>query len=224
MLSDYSYTTKINVTTEPGRVVYFSGCMTRLFIMAGEDYLWIDQYESLCCGRLIYLSGQIDAFRELAGRTYRMIMRCKPTRIVTNCPICLHTFIHDYRFLPIVPSVSILLSMITVSGCLWYIIRSILPTAGQRNEHLCRPGNYWPVLHRFRIPNGARTKDCAAVEVWQRWNCRSVKNKISQKIQSGNLYSLIRNSWQPHVPSVKRCCKLPELSRYGISPRACLPL
>ena len=109
MLSDYSYTTKINVTTEPGRVVYFSGCMTRLtpgisrsmekiFIMAGEDYIWIDRDENLCCGRLIYLSGQIDAFRELAGRTYRMIMRCKPTRIVTNCPICLHTFIHDYRF------------------------------------------------------------------------------------------------------------------------------
>jgi Fe-S oxidoreductase len=109
MLHEYSYLEDKRVRVRPARVAYFGGCMTRLtpsipqamkkiFMASGEDFAWVDEKESICCGRPLYLSGQLDAFHELIRHTRDRILECGPELIVVSCPICLHTFSQDYPF------------------------------------------------------------------------------------------------------------------------------
>lgn len=109
MLHEYSYVQAKREEVHPARVAYFGGCMTRLtptiplamkriFRACEEDYLWVDEKESICCGRPLYLSGQMDAFHALIRHTRERILQCSPELIVVSCPICLQTFVRDYPF------------------------------------------------------------------------------------------------------------------------------
>lgn len=58
----------------------------------------IDETESICCGRPLFLSGQKKAYFEIMKYTRERILSCKPDLIITSCPICLTTFRNHYFF------------------------------------------------------------------------------------------------------------------------------
>ena len=106
---DFSYLDEASWPAFPSKIVFFGGCLTRLtpaiteamkkiFMLTGEDFIFIDEYEAICCGRPLLLSGQYEAFREIANRTRSKILNCNPALIVTTCPICLNTFKNDYYY------------------------------------------------------------------------------------------------------------------------------
>lgn len=109
MLADYSYLDDGHQRKGlPARIAFFGGCMTQLtpsivqamkkiFMMAGEDYRWVDADENICCGRPLQLSGQFEAYRAIVQKTRQRILECQPGLLVTSCPICLHTFSNDYN-------------------------------------------------------------------------------------------------------------------------------
>ncbi len=109
LLFDYSYLDQPGPKTSPARIAFFGGCMTRLtpgiisamkkiFKFYGEDFVMIDETESVCCGRPLYLSGQKQAYFEIIKHTRERILSCKPDLIITSCPICLTTFRNNYFF------------------------------------------------------------------------------------------------------------------------------
>ena len=73
---DYSYLDQPGKKVPRARIAFFGGCMTQLvpgitfsmkkiFDFYEEDYVMIDESESICCGRLLYLSGQKKAYFEI---------------------------------------------------------------------------------------------------------------------------------------------------------------
>ena len=124
MLSDYSYTEYNRQPLRHGKIAFYGGCMTRItpsitnammkiFSECGEDVIWVDEYEPVCCGRPLYFSGQQLAFQEMVKRTRQRILESRPEMIVTPCPICLHTFTQDYRFkIPVLHHSQYLLMML----------------------------------------------------------------------------------------------------------------
>jgi Fe-S oxidoreductase len=72
--------------------------MEKIFTACAEDYVRVDEREEICCGRPLYLSGQMDAFQELSRHTRDRILACRPELLVVSCPICLQTFTKDYPF------------------------------------------------------------------------------------------------------------------------------
>jgi Fe-S oxidoreductase len=108
---DFSYNDYHEYKPLPARIVFFGGCMSRLtpgivssmkkiFDFYGEDYVMVDETESICCGRPLYLSGQKQAHYEVVKQTRERILSCQPKLIITSCPICLTTFRNNY-FLPV---------------------------------------------------------------------------------------------------------------------------
>lgn len=106
---DFSYNDFKEYKSLPARIVFFGGCMTRLtpgitssmkkiFDFYGEDYVMIDEAESMCCGRPMYLSGQKQAYYEIVKHTRERILACQPKLIITSCPICLNSFKNSYFF------------------------------------------------------------------------------------------------------------------------------
>jgi len=121
---DFSYNDYREFKSLPARIVFFGGCMSRLtpgivasmkkiFDFYGEDYIMIDENESICCGRPLYLSGQKQAHFEVVKQTRERIMACQPKLIVTSCPICLNTFKNNYFFpVPVIHHTQYLESLI----------------------------------------------------------------------------------------------------------------
>lgn len=106
---DYTYLDQSIQKVLPSRIAFFGGCMTQLvpgistamkkiFKLYGEDFVMIDETESVCCGRPLYLSGQKQAYFELIKHTRERILSCRPDLIITSCPICLTTFRNNYFF------------------------------------------------------------------------------------------------------------------------------
>jgi Fe-S oxidoreductase len=121
---DFSYNEYKEHKSLPARIVFFGGCMTRLtpgitasmkkiFDFYGEDYVMIDESESICCGRPAYLSGQKQAYYEIVRQTRERILACQPKLIITSCPICLNSFRNNYFFpVPVVHHTQYLDSLI----------------------------------------------------------------------------------------------------------------
>jgi Fe-S oxidoreductase len=121
---DYSYNDYRELKALPARIVFFGGCMSKLtpgivasmkkiFDFYGEDYIMIDENESICCGRPLYLSGQKQAHFEVVKQTRERIMACQPKLIVTTCPICLNTLKNNYFFpVPVIHHTQYLESLI----------------------------------------------------------------------------------------------------------------
>lgn len=106
---DYSYLDDPEQKDSPARIAFFGGCMTQLtpgitasmkkiFNFYGEDFVMIDETDSICCGRPLFLSGQKQAYFEIIKHTRERILSCKPDLIITSCPICLNAFRNNYFF------------------------------------------------------------------------------------------------------------------------------
>ena len=103
--SDYSYLPAMDIGQAD--VLYFSGCMTRnmpsiLYSMkkilkeSGDNYLHMDASSTICCGRPMLLSGQIDAARAMIMKNTEIIRRSGAKTLVTSCPICYKVFCEQY--------------------------------------------------------------------------------------------------------------------------------
>ncbi len=91
-----------------GRVGFFAGCMTMLtprtlsameqiFNAVDEDVWWADRNGGVCCGRPLYLSGEVDSARKMMRYNEGLFKKHKITTLVTSCPICLRVFREDYN-------------------------------------------------------------------------------------------------------------------------------
>jgi len=121
---DFSFNEYHEYKSVPARIVFFGGCMSRLtpgvvssmkkiFDFYGEDYVMVDETESICCGRPLYLSGQKQAHYEVVKQTRERILSHQPKLIVTTCPICLTTFRNNYFFpVPVIHHTQYLESLI----------------------------------------------------------------------------------------------------------------
>lgn len=88
-------------------IIYFAGCMTHLtptikksmkmiFETAGVDYLFLDEDASVCCGRPLMLSGNIESAQNLINYNKLLIEISGAKLLVTSCPICFKVFMEDY--------------------------------------------------------------------------------------------------------------------------------
>jgi Fe-S oxidoreductase len=104
-LSDFSFLPSQEV--KKAEVVYFAGCMTHLtpsikksvikiLDVAGIDYLFLDQDASICCGRPVMLSGNIESANNLILYNKTLIQKSGAKTLVTSCPICYKVFNSDY--------------------------------------------------------------------------------------------------------------------------------
>jgi len=121
---DYSYLKHPKQMVSQSKIAFFGGCMTHLtpgiitsmkkiFEFYREDFTMIDETESVCCGRPLYLSGQKQAYFEIIKYTRERILSCRPAMIITSCPICLTTFRNNYFFpVPVIHHTQYLESMI----------------------------------------------------------------------------------------------------------------
>ncbi|MFH0866174.1 MAG: (Fe-S)-binding protein [Bacteroidota bacterium] len=103
---DYSY---LNVQQKgKASVAYFAGCMTHLtptikiameeiFRKSGTDYVFLDKEGGICCGRPLMLSGEIMKAHKLIEKNNNIIKDSLARTLVTSCPICLKSFIEDYK-------------------------------------------------------------------------------------------------------------------------------
>ena len=89
------------------KVLYFSGCMTRLtpsigkavcslLDKAGVDYVWLDREEGLCCGRPLLTAGRIDAALSLIRKNEAVILGSGADTLLVSCPICYKIFTERY--------------------------------------------------------------------------------------------------------------------------------
>ncbi|MBO6170505.1 MAG: (Fe-S)-binding protein [Bacteroidales bacterium] len=89
------------------KVLYFSGCMTRLtpsigkavtslMHKAGVDFVWMDRDEGLCCGRPLLTAGRIDAAIGLIHKNEEIILSSGADTLVLSCPICYKIFTERY--------------------------------------------------------------------------------------------------------------------------------
>ncbi len=90
------------------KVLYFSGCMTRLtpsvgkavcslLQKAGVDYVWADRDEGLCCGRPMLTAGRTEQARQLIRKNEEMILGSGAGTLLLSCPICYKIFTEEYN-------------------------------------------------------------------------------------------------------------------------------
>lgn len=89
-------------------VIYFGGCMTHLtpsiknamltiFKKAGINFWFMDEQESICCGRPLLLAGKREEAQKLMLKNKHIIERSGAKALVTNCPICYKMFREEYK-------------------------------------------------------------------------------------------------------------------------------
>ena len=105
---DYSKLGDSPVATGVSKVMYFSGCMTRLtpsigkavtslLDKAGVDYIWMDRQEGLCCGRPLFTTGRTEEAMQLVRRNEELILGSGADTLVLSCPICYKIFKESYN-------------------------------------------------------------------------------------------------------------------------------
>ncbi len=104
----FDYLRGLDRSSGEGKVGYFAGCMTMLtpstinsmeqiFKAAGDDVWWADKSGGVCCGRPLYLSGEVDSARKMMKYNSDLFLEHEITTLVTSCPICLRVFREDYN-------------------------------------------------------------------------------------------------------------------------------
>lgn len=95
------------VRTAAPKVLYFSGCMTKLtpsigkavtslLDKAGVDYRWMDRDEGLCCGRPLEMAGRMEAAQQLMHKNEELILGSGADTLLVSCPICYRIFTQKY--------------------------------------------------------------------------------------------------------------------------------
>ena len=90
-----------------GKLLYFSGCMTRLtpsigkavcslLDKAGVDYVWMDREEGLCCGRPLLTAGRTEQAMQLVHKNEEIIKASGADTLLLSCPICYKIFTERY--------------------------------------------------------------------------------------------------------------------------------
>lgn len=91
-----------------GKLGFYAGCMThltpsvkkamlKLLDAAGEDYVFLDEDGSACCGRPMMLTGNYKAASELMEFNRQSFQAAGITKLVTSCAICYKVFKDDYQ-------------------------------------------------------------------------------------------------------------------------------
>jgi len=104
--ADYSYLP--DEQSVKADVVFFAGCMThltpgitaamkKLFAESGEKVWFMDEQESVCCGRPLMLAGETESARSLIEHNRNLILGSGAKQFVTSCPICLKVFAEHYN-------------------------------------------------------------------------------------------------------------------------------
>ena len=102
---DFRYLHNENIKS--AKVAYFAGCMGHLtpsviksmkmiFEASGTDFTMIDEDGSVCCGRPLMMSGEMDSARQLMKHNETLINESGATILVTSCPICYKVFRENY--------------------------------------------------------------------------------------------------------------------------------
>ncbi len=88
-------------------VIYFAGCMSHLtpsikhsvvqsFKKSGINFWFMDETESICCGRPLLLAGKSEEANALMQKNKTTIEQSQAKALVTNCPICYKMFKNEY--------------------------------------------------------------------------------------------------------------------------------
>ncbi len=112
---------------ETTRVILFTGCMGRLnpkttvsfknlLNEANISFIHMDEYESICCGRPMEISGVAESSATLIERNRERIMAYHGNVLVTTCPVCYKIF-NSARYNLDIP-------VMHHSGYLWQLIES----------------------------------------------------------------------------------------------------
>lgn len=103
---DYAY---VNThAAHQADVIYFAGCMSHLtpsikkavvqsFKKSGINFWFMDEKESICCGRPVLLAGKKEEAERLMQKNKMMIEQSNAKALVTNCPICFKMFHEEYQ-------------------------------------------------------------------------------------------------------------------------------
>jgi len=105
---NYQYAANTQSFNAIERIIYFAGCMTHLtpaiiesmkiiFKTSGQNYWFMDEDKTLCCGRPLMQQGFPNQAAELRRLNSEIIMRSKATMLVTSCPICYRSFSQEYK-------------------------------------------------------------------------------------------------------------------------------
>ena len=89
-------------------VIFFGGCMThltpgivaamkKLVAESGEKVWFMDEQESVCCGRPQLLAGEAESAMRLIEHNRQLITGSGAKLLVTSCPICLTVFVREYN-------------------------------------------------------------------------------------------------------------------------------
>jgi Fe-S oxidoreductase len=89
-------------------VIYFAGCMSHLtpsikksvvqaFKKSGVNFWFMDEHESICCGRPLLLAGKKDEAQAVMNKNKTIIEGSNAKALVTNCPICYKMFSEQYQ-------------------------------------------------------------------------------------------------------------------------------
>jgi Fe-S oxidoreductase len=90
------------------KVLYYAGCMTHLtpaiytslfniLKKAGIEYIFMDSDGSVCCGRPLMLSGNIDGYKKLVEKNTEYIKSSGCRTLLLSCPICYKMFKEEYK-------------------------------------------------------------------------------------------------------------------------------
>jgi len=89
-------------------VLYFAGCMSHLtpgiteamkkiFQKANENYHFLDEEASICCGKPLKQQGFLKQAYTLVEKNKDLIRSYNAHILVTSCPICYNSFMKDYQ-------------------------------------------------------------------------------------------------------------------------------
>lgn len=104
----YAYLQKVKSFNAIGRVAYFGGCMSHLtpgitesmltiFKTVGQDYWYMDEDRSICCGRPLLQQGFNNQAAELRRKNTELIINSGAQMLITSCPICYTSFKKEYK-------------------------------------------------------------------------------------------------------------------------------
>lgn len=104
--SDYSYLPEKR--SKKSEVLYFAGCMTHLtptvknsmtdiLNRSGVSWDFLDRDGTICCGRPLLLTGQLESARALMDKNTAVINNSGAKILITSCPICLKAFREEYN-------------------------------------------------------------------------------------------------------------------------------
>ena len=108
LTDNYKYLNKVKSFNAIGRVAYFGGCMSHLtpgitesmqtiFKAVGQDYWFMDEDKSICCGRPLLQQGFNNQAADLRRKNTDLIINSGAQMLITSCPICYTSFKKEYK-------------------------------------------------------------------------------------------------------------------------------